>query len=53
MFDQFHETFEEENVEFECIECGDVYCNSNSCPTCGSTLAKLNSEEDELTELSF
>lgn len=44
----FLETYEEE-FEYECIECGEQYKGSD-CPNCGSELAKVFNDEEELAE---
>lgn len=45
------ETYEEE-YEYECVECGEIYSEENSCPNCGSSFAKISSDDDEC-ELQF
>lgn len=47
------ETYEQE-FEYECIECEERYQDGeNACPNCGSMLAKIASDDDEINELSF
>lgn len=46
------ETYESDNY-LQCLECGDVY-DGESCPSCGSTIAKRYTEDDEaIQELEF
>lgn len=46
------ETYEIE-PEYVCAECGTIYSNDDGCPECGSTLAKIYDENEELEELNF
>lgn len=41
-----------EEYTYECIECGEEY-KGTECPNCGSTLAKIAGDEEELAELLF
>ena len=46
------ETYENE-VEYQCIECGEVYTEGHSCPECGSELACIYDDTNDLEELVF
>lgn len=46
------ETYESEDL-LQCLECGDIY-DGESCPNCGSTIAKRYNEDDKaIQELEF
>ena len=45
------ETYENKLV-LQCIECEEIY-NGEHCPECGSTFARVWTDEDEPKELIF
>lgn len=56
MYQQYNHHLEtyEQDFDYECIECGETYNDKeDACPNCGSKLAKITSDNDELQELPF